>query len=150
MAKPPFEHLSHYGTDKPCQTLSGNPTVKNALISSEIHTEWITYRRHMVKQPKDNMKSQLEDLVSNDMLANMFPNLHTIAYISLSIPVATASIERSCSQMKLIRTRLRSSLNDTSLSHMMKIAIESLNQLTDGNLDEIVKVWAKKNRRIIT
>ena len=132
--------LSHYGTDKPSQTLLGNPTVKKALISSEIHTEWITYRRHMAKQPKDNMKSQLEDMVSNDMLATMFPNLHTIAKISLSIPVATASVERSLSQMKLIKTRLRSSLNDTSLSHLMKIAIESPDQLTDGNLDEIVEV----------
>ena len=142
--------LSHYGTDKPSQTLLGNPTVKKALISSEIHTEWITYRRHMAKQPKDNMKSQLEDLVSNDMLATMFPNLHTIAKISLSIPVATASVERSFSQMKLIKTRLRSSLNDTSLSHLMKIAIESPDQLTDGNLDEIVEVWARKTRRIVT
>ena len=104
----------------------------------------------MAKQPKDNMKSQLEDLVSNDMLATMFPNLHTIAKISLSIPVATASVERSFSQMKLIKTRLRSSLNDTSLSHLMKIAIESPDQLTDGNLDEIVEVWARKSRRIVT
>ena len=104
----------------------------------------------MAKQPKDNMKSQLEDLVSNDMLATMFPNLHTIAKISLSIPVATASVERSFSQMKLIKTRLRSSLNDTSLSHLMKITIESPDQLTDGNLDEIVEVWARKNRRIVT
>ena len=142
--------LSHCGTDNPSQTLLGNPTVKKALISSEIHTEWITYRRHMAKQPKDNMKSQLEDLVSNDMLATMSPNLHTIARISLSIPVAIASVERSFSQMKLIKTRLRSSLNDTSLSHLMKIAIESPDQLTDGNLDDIVEVWARKNRRIVT
>ena len=143
--------LSHYGTDKPSQTLLGNPTIKKALISSEIHTEWITYRRHMAKQPKDNMKSQLEDLVSNDMLATMFPNLHTIAKISLFIPVATASVERSFSQMKPIKTRLCSSLNDTSLSHLMKIAIESPDQLTDGNLDDnIVEVWARKNRRIVT
>ena len=61
------------------------------------------------------MKSQLTDMVSNDMLTTMFPNMHTIATISLSIPAATASVERSFSQMKLIKTRLRSSLKDTSL-----------------------------------
>ena len=84
---------------------------------------------------------QLTDIVSIDMLTTMFPNLHTIATISLSIPVATASLKRSFSQMKLIKTRLHSSLKDTSLSHLMKIAIESPDELTDSDLDEIVEVW---------
>ena len=87
-------------------------------------------------------------MVSNEMLTIMFPNLHTIATISLSIPVATASVERSFSHMKLIKTRLCSSLKDTSLSHIMKIAIESLDELTDSDLDEIVEVWNQKNRRV--
>ena len=46
--------------------------------------------------------------------------------------------------MKLIKTRLRSSLKDTSLSHLMKIAIESPDELTDSDLDEIVEVWNRK------
>ena len=33
--------LSHYGTDKLGQTSLGEPTVKKALISSEIYTEWL-------------------------------------------------------------------------------------------------------------
>ena len=86
----------------------------------------------MAIKPKENMKSQLTDMVSNDMLTTMFPNLHTIATISLSIPVATASVERSFSQMKLIKTRLLSSLKDISLSHLMKIAVESPDELTDN------------------
>ena len=139
--------FSHYGTDKLGQTSLGEPTVKKALISSEIHTEWISYQRFMAMKPKEKMKSQLTDIVSNDMLTTMFPNLHTIATISLSIPVATASVERSFSQMKLIKKRLCSSLKDTSLSHLMKIAIESPNELTDSDLDEIVEVWNRKNRK---
>ena len=35
--------LSHYGTDKLGQTSLGELTVKKTLISSEIHTEWISY-----------------------------------------------------------------------------------------------------------
>ena len=81
-------------------------------------------------KPKENMKSQLTDMVLNDMLTTMFPQ-HTIATISLSIPVATASVERSFSQMKLIKTKLHSSLKDTSLSHLMKIALESPDEITD-------------------
>ena len=93
------------------------------------------------------MKSQLTDMVSNDMSTNMFPNLHTIATISLSLPVATASAERSFSQMKLIKTRLCSSLNDTSLSHLMKIANESPNEVIDNDIDKIVKSVEPKKQK---
>ena len=41
-----------------------------------------------------------------DLTRTLFPNLCKIAQISLSIPVTTASVERSFSQMKLIKTRL--------------------------------------------
>ena len=71
------------------------------------------------------MKAQLKELASNDMIKTLFPNLSKIGAICLSIPVTTASVERSFSQMKLIKTRLRRSLNDKSLSNLMKIALES-------------------------
>ena len=62
--------------------------------------------------------------------------------------VATALVERSFSQMKLIKTRL-SSLNDKSLSNLMKIALESPVELTDSNLEEIIDIWNRKSRRIV-
>ena len=102
----------------------------------------------MAKQPKENMKLQLKELATNEMLKSMFPNLNTLAIISLSIPVATASVERSFSQMKLIKSRLRNRLSDTSLSHLLKIAIESPDTLQDCDLEEIVDMWNRKGRRI--
>ena len=69
----------------------------------------------MAKQPKQNMKLQLKILATNKMLKSMFPNSNILATISLSIPVATTSVERGFSQMKLIKTRLRNRLSDTSL-----------------------------------
>ena len=94
------------------------------------------------------MKLQLKELATNEMLKSMFPNLNTLAIISLSIPVATATVERSFSQMKLIKSRLRNRLSDTSLSHLMKIAIESPDTLQDCDLEEIVDMWNRKGRRI--
>ena len=55
----------------------------------------------MAKQPKENMQLQLKELVTNEPLVTMFPNLNALANISLLIPVSTASVERSFSQMKL-------------------------------------------------
>ena len=94
------------------------------------------------------MKAQLKELASNDMIKTLFPNLSKIGAICLSIPVTTASVERSFSQMKLIKTRL-SSLNDKSLSNLMKIALESPDELTDSHLEEVVNVWNRKSRRIV-
>ena len=92
------------------------------------------------------MKAQLKELASNDLLKTLFPNLSKIGAVCLSIPVMTASVERSFSQIKLIKTHLRSSLNDKSLSNL---ALESPIELTDSHLEEIVDVWNRKSRRIV-
>ena len=95
------------------------------------------------------MKAQLKELASNETFKTLFPNLNKTGAICLSIPVTTASAERNFSQMKLIKTHLRSSLNDKSLSNLMKIALESPVELTDSHLEESIDVWSKKSRRII-
>ena len=50
--------------------------------------------------------------------------------------------------MKLIKTLLRNALSDCNLSHLMKIAIEASEVLSDSDLDEIVNVWQRKSRRV--
>ena len=93
------------------------------------------------------MASQLHELVTNETLISMFPNLNTLASICLTIPIGTASVERSFSQMKMIKTRLRSRLGEKSLSHLMKI--ESPEKLSDSDVGNIVDIWYRKSRRII-
>ena len=44
--------------------------------------------------------------------------------LMMALPVSTASVERSFSEMKLIKTHLHSCLSDSNLEHFMKIAIE--------------------------
>ena len=95
------------------------------------------------------MASQLHELVTNETLISMLPNLNTLASICLTIPIGTASVERSFSQMKMIKTRLRNRLDEKSLSHLMKIAIESPKKLSDSDLENIVDIWYRKSRRII-
>jgi len=77
-------------------------------------------------------KVQLQEISHHEMFVTMFPNLSMLASICLTIPVLTASVERSFSQMKMIKTRLRNCTGDSSLNHLMFIAIESPDVLTDN------------------
>ena len=58
----------------------------------------------LFKKAEDDIAKQLKELVTNEMLITMFPNLSKIASICLTIPVLTASGERSFSEMKFIKT----------------------------------------------
>ena len=80
------------------------------------------YCQWLVSKTNNERKAQLKELTSNDTFKTLFPK---IGAICLSIPVTTASVERNFSQMKLVKIHLRSSLNDKSLSNLMKIALES-------------------------
>ena len=91
---------------------------------------------------------QLKELLTNDMLIALFPNLHKLATICLSIPISTASAERTFSDMKLIRNRLRNRLTELSLSNSMKIAIEFPEKMTDSDLEEIIDMQNRNGRRI--
>ena len=51
--------------------------------------------------------------------------------------------------MKMIKTRLRNRLGEKSLSHLMNIAIESPEKLSESDLENIVDIWYRKSGRII-
>ena len=77
----------------------------------------------------------------------LFPEMFKLLNIILVLPVGTASVERSFSQMKQIKTRLRNRLNDANLSRLMRIAIEDP-ELSAVNFKEVLEVFKKKIRRI--
>ena len=135
---------AHYGQDKSAEATTGKQYIKEGLISTEVSTEWKTYRHYLSKQPKDTFKKQLKEMSSETMMVSMFPNLSTLAKIYLTIPVSTASVEKSFSQMKMIKTRLRNRIGESSLSNLMKIAIETPRKLSAEDLESIIEVWKRK------
>ena len=80
------------------------------------------------------------------MLVTMFPNLLKIASIGLMLPISTASVERSFSQVRLIKTRLLNSLTEGRLTHIMRIAIESPDQLKD-EIEVVLDILNMKPRK---
>ena len=71
----------------------------------------------------------------------MCASLSTLTKVCLTTPAGTASVERSFSQMKMIKTRLRNCLRDTNLSHLMKTVIESPQSLSDEELEQIIAIY---------
>ena len=71
-----------------------------------------------------------------------------VGVMCLSIPVMTALVERSFSQMKLFKTHLRYTLNDKNLPNLRKIALESPVELIDSHLEEIIDVWNRKSNSL--
>ena len=64
-----------------------------------------------------------------------FPNLASLARLAVVLPVTTATVERSFSDMKLIKTRLRSRLGEETLNH----STEGPDKLNSEDLDSIIQ-----------
>ena len=52
--------LKHYGSKRSAETLQGETTVKDAIISPDIRTEWKMLFQSIAKQPKSYTKVTTE------------------------------------------------------------------------------------------
>ena len=67
--------------------------------------------------------------------------------ILIVLPVTTATVEWTFSSMKLIKTRLRSRMGESTLEHAMFICIEGPDQLPNDTLKAVIDYYkhAKKS-----
>ena len=80
--------------------------------------------------------------------SDMFPEIFKLLNILLALPVGTATIERSFSQMKLVKTRFRNRISDSNLSRLMLIAIEGP-EFSSVDFNDILDVYKEQNHRIL-
>jgi len=57
-------------------------------------------------------------------LVSIFPNIYIFLKISLTLPEGSVSTERSFSKLKLIKSRLRSTMTNDWLESLMTISCE--------------------------
>ena len=77
------------------------------------------------------------------------PNIKILLTIAMVLPVSTATVERSFSDMKQIKDRLRNRLLPASMFKLMIIAIEGP-PLHEVNFDAVLALWkAMKPRRLL-
>ena len=79
--------------------------------------------------------------------ADIFPEIIKLLNILLVLPVRTASVKHTFSLMKLVKTRLRSRINDRNLARLMHIATEGP-ELVRVDFNEILDIFKAQNHRI--
>ena len=72
MGRSQLKFSSIYWKDKPALTLNEEETMKSAVISPEVQTEWITFGTLLANKPGDSIALQLQELVINERLVTVF------------------------------------------------------------------------------
>ena len=75
--------------------------------------------------------------------------MSTFAKMCHVIPIHTADAERTVSQLKLIKTRIRNRLSEGILDSLLRIVVEGSSP-QDYPIQEAVKLWAKKKKQTVT
>ena len=66
----PGSRDSSSGSRKPLRQCQ--PTIREAIITSDVTTEWKSYCQLIMKKTESNMKLLLKELAFNDMLKTLF------------------------------------------------------------------------------
>ena len=163
---PSEESLSSYGNEQ-IKLLAGfygeeatveydveTHTSKPLVDASELLSEWKILRRALVVEKKSLMERKnspilsptMQDILEEMMKSKTYEGVFHETWKLLNIMMAL--VERTFSQMKLIKTRLRNRLSDSNLEHLMKIAIEGPS-ISNVDFNEILDIFKQKNRRIL-
>ncbi len=121
----------------------------------QVEGKWKFFRRVMFAQFKSGgtdsngsalgLGTVLSSLLTNGTLKAAFPSLVCLASLVLVLPVTTATVERSFSDMKLVKTWLRSKLGEETLDQALRVCIEGPNQLCNDRFEAIITHWKEQN-----
>lgn len=75
-----------------------------------------------------------------------FPEVCTALMLFVTIPVTTASAERSFSKLKLIKTYLRNSMGQDRLRNLAILSIEN-SMARSLNFDDVIDTFAEQKAR---
>lgn len=88
-------------------------------------------------------------LIKFNSLASSFPEVITACFLFLTLPVTTATAERSFSKLKLIKNYLRTSMGQERLSDLSLLSIEAetLEKLKSSSaINDLINQFAEKRQ----
>ena len=116
---------------------------------TETRHEWKAIKLVIFELKSLSLKELATLFLISEAKCVIFPNIKILITIAMVLPVSTATVERSFSDMKLIKDRLRNRLLPASMFKLMIIAIEGP-PLHELNFDAVLALWkAMKPRRLL-
>ena len=112
----------------------------------DINIESLEAEMTVIKNSIQNSDFTLSDVLQK-IDQNVFANLYKLMQVALTLPISSATCERSFSVMRRIKTWIRSSMNQDRFTDMSILHIERdiSNVIKSEN---ILNNFALKNRRI--
>jgi len=103
----------------------------------------------VAKNCLENKKKDCEALTQGEILhsvvkCDIYPNIYKLLHVALSIPIGSASCERSFSSMRRINTYLRSNMAQNRFTNLSILNIERELSNTIKN-DDILNQFAQKD-----
>ena len=113
-----------------------------------LQREFELFRLHKEFQECKNIPEIIK-MLKESRLVSAYRNVATLYKICCTIPVTSASCERSFSKLKLVKTALRSTMSQDRLSSLVVIGTET--DLSDNsdriNIDNVIDAFASRSVR---
>ena len=104
--------------------------------------------KHLRKQSQQYTPSMLY-YNSDTVFQELYPNCYKLFYLLVIFPLEVACVERFFSKLKLVKTRLRNQLSQTTLEFLLRIATESTKEgFSDSQYEYFVDEPKKNNPKM--
>ncbi len=114
------------------------------IVASELYEELLIFR-HTMKEDSTPIGA-LSFLKTMPGAISAFPNIVISLRILLTIPITSASAERSFSKLKIIKNYLRNTISQKRLTELAMIAIE--HETADTlEFKKVIELFASKKSR---
>lgn len=126
------------------QYLHGKDLIEKEGDEEEFSSESETEMEVMEPKKALNVGSMkaLYQIFHAGNLGSVFPTLNNALQIALTLPVSSATTERTFSKLKIIKTRLRTTMTNTRLEDLMLITCE---QDLHNNSNKVLETFASKS-----
>ena len=143
--------LDFYGEARSIEVNGATNTVVPDIDKDDTLAEWRIFKRLLYNQYKScSVQDITSAVLASESQCLMFPNVVKLLQISQIIPLTTATVERSFSTLKLVKTNLRNRLKENMLDWCMRIGIEGPDSLSEEDISAIIQIWkGKKTRKLL-
>ena len=116
---------------------------------TETRHEWKAFKLVIFEEKSLSLKELATLFLRSEAKCVTFPNIKILLTIAMVLPVSTATVEHSFSDMKQIKDQLHNRLLPASMFKLMIIAIEGP-PLHEVDFDAVLALWkAMKPRRLL-